>query len=302
MDNKTPAACPICLSAHLSDVFEVVDHESGERFGLSRCRDCDLVWVNNPPDAERLGDYYSAVMGQTMRSRPGALFASLRRVRLRADISPLKGVLEPGASVIDFGTGDGSLAVELVRAGFRVQARDMYPAADWNHPGIEYRTVNVAAPLAADFVIDGGPADAVFMRHVLEHAPDPLGLLREMKSAGVRHVVAVVPNADSFFAKRMGPHWYYWDPPRHLFHFDRSSLEALVQRLGGKLSLFETYGIDEVVTSANRYLRTRALRSGGDPTGRVIQMTHPTGILAGLMSGVTGLVSKGVIRARIDLQ
>jgi hypothetical protein len=123
-----------------------------------------------------------------------------------------------------------------------------------------------------------------------------------MRDAGVKHVIAIVPNADSFFAKRFKTQWYYWDPPRHLFHFQNQTLEILASACNGNIGFIQKHGIDEILSSFNRTIRVSQLRRGKEPSGFFLNLTHPTGILAGLMSAVTGIISKGVIRVRIDFE
>ena len=283
-------------------LYVVLDHEAGESFDLQRCSTCALVWVSNPPSAEELGKYYTSLMGQSMRRKPSSFFAQLRTVRLKADVRPFSKILQQGSTVIDFGTGDGSLAFELLKASYKVEARDMYPTSEWNNSEIRYNSVNVGNPTQADFLIEGKPADAVIMRHVLEHSPDPVLLLNTIRDAGVKHVIAIVPNAGSFLANRFKSQWYYWDPPRHLFHFESQTLEVLAYATGGRIGSLRKYGIDEILSSINRTIRVRSLRKGKEPSGLLLNLTHPTGVFAGLMSAVTGVMSKGVIRVRIDFQ
>ena len=290
--------CVACRENGSTPLFEVLDHESGERFHLVRCSRCGLVWVSDPPHPQDLWRYYTSLMGQSMHRRPNPVFQQLRRVRLQHDFAPLASHVGTGSTLIDYGTGDGSLAVEMQRAGHKVGARDTYEDSEWSRSGVEYRKVDVANPTAADFSVGGEVAGGVIMRHVLEHVPDPSTLLKTIRDAGVGYVAAVVPNADSRFARRFGADWYYWDPPRHLFHFNHQSLMALAEQVGAGIVSIDHYGIDEVLSSINRRQRVRALATGHQPdeTSLLLRLSHPTGIAAGLMSGLTGLVSKGVIR------
>lgn len=296
--------CIVCRDSTCIALFPVVDHESGETFDLLKCVDCGLIWVSNPPPSERLWEYYGAVMGQSMHREPGPVFRRLRRIRIRHDVKGLVADLDSDARIIDFGTGDGSLANELLSMGFRVAARDTYSAESWKRARIEYLQIDVAQPSPSELMVEGKIADAIVMRHVLEHTPDPRRLLETMRNAGVKRVLVIVPNAQSRFAAMLGPDWYYWDPPRHLFHFGPQSLSRLVESCSSRLERLEVYGIDELVSSQNRRLRNKVLprREHSRLQRFLLKITHPTGILAGLSSGLSGFVSKGVIRAQINLQ
>ena len=280
------------------------DHESGEQFDLSRCEGCGLIWVNDPPRPDDLWTYYETDGGRAMHTAPSALFRTLRRIRLRRDFAGLRTVVGSGSTVLDFGSGDGSLALEMRSAGYQVEARDVYPEAAWPHGQIRYRRVDMGAPIVEDFMVNGRPAEALIMRHVLEHCPDPVALLGVIRSAGVKAVIAVVPNAESRLAGAFGPDWYYWDPPRHLFHFNRTSLQALARATGSRAVRMDFYGIDEVLSSLNRRARLARLSApdGADTNGFLLNLTRPTGVLAGLFSGVTGIFSKGVVRVLLSFE
>jgi len=296
--------CPVCESLHSTNLHSIFDHESGEVFGLSQCKQCSLCWVTNPPLPGDLWRYYTSTMGQSMRKQPSSLFTKLRRFRLGSDIKSASAVLSVGESVIDFGTGDGSLALELLQLGYRTEARDMYPIEDWSRPQILYKQVNVSVPVPDDFLVDGEPAKLVIMRHVLEHSPFPVELLETMKKAGVQYVVAIVPNVQSLFRKLTKENWYFWDPPRHLFHFSDRSLLAIAERVEIEVDSIKHYGIDELLSSFNRYRRVRALTRGKSSQidRLLLPLTHPTALPAGLFSGITGTFSKGVIRVRFKLR
>lgn len=304
MKPKEFLKCPVCEGLDTENLYSVVDHESGEEFELSQCDQCNLCWVTNPPLPNELWRYYTSTMGQSMRKQPSPLFTKLRRIRLRSDIKSASAVLSSGERVIDFGTGDGSLALELSKIGYRTEARDMYSAEEWTNSKISYKQIDVSLPMPSDFLIDGEPAKLVIMRHVLEHSPFPVELLETMKRAGVEYVVAIVPNVQSLFRKLTKENWYFWDPPRHLFHFSDSSLLAIARRVGIEVDSIKHYGIDELISSFNRYRRVRALIRGKLTKfdRLLLPVTHPTAIAAGLSSGITGVISKGVIRVRFKLQ
>ena len=74
--------------------------------------------------------------------------------------------------------------------------------------------------------------DCVTLWHVLEHVPDPVALLREirrvMKPDGVVYVE--VPNAGGWSAGVFGRHWLGLDVPKHLVHFTPVSLLAVASQ------------------------------------------------------------------------
>jgi SAM-dependent methyltransferase len=76
--------------------------------------------------------------------------------------------------------------------------------------------------------------DAVTLSHALEHVPDPVDLLAEVRRVtkpGGR-VAIVVPNVRSVGARTLGGHWFHLDTPRHLTNFSPHGLRVAIERSG----------------------------------------------------------------------
>ena len=81
--------------------------------------------------------------------------------------------------------------------------------------------------------------DVVNFHHVFEHVPDPNEVLQTVhritKPGG--EIIITVPNFGSLAAKLFRKKWGGMDVPRHLFHYNRKSLDLLLRRNG-----FEPFG------------------------------------------------------------
>lgn len=85
--------------------------------------------------------------------------------------------------------------------------------------------------------------DALFSSHVLEHVPDPVGLMQEslriMKPNGI--FVAVTPNANSKLHRVFKSNWRGLEPPRHLQIFTPDALLSASKMAGfTKIEIFTT--------------------------------------------------------------
>ena len=286
--------CPICGSAGKEQI-ELRDHVTHHRFHLARCEACDVGYLNDPPTRERLGWYYENDAGDVMHKPPGALFAAMRRVSIARDLKPLLTRVGASARIVDFGTGDGSVARFLHDRGHQVRGVDIYPPSAWRHADIDFAQWVPGEPVRPELLTVGGrPADAVILRHVLEHLPDPLGTLRSFASAGVRHVFGIVPNAESRLAKRFGETGFYWDPPRHLTFFTPRSLRAAADAAGLDVERLDVGGVDEIVTSL--YRRQRLRMSPGAAESGLVSLLRPTGLPAGLSSAASAVFGRGVCK------
>lgn len=69
---------------------------------------------------------------------------------------------------------------------------------------------------------------------VLEHVADPRRTLRQLFDLLVPSgtLLFSIPNAGCWEAGFFGRHWYAWEPPRHLHHFDPSSIRQLLHETG----------------------------------------------------------------------
>jgi SAM-dependent methyltransferase len=76
--------------------------------------------------------------------------------------------------------------------------------------------------------------DVVTLHHVIEHAPDPIELLRHcrrvLKPSGL--LVLVTPNLSSLGHTVFSRNWRDLDPPRHFYLFNVGTLSECVTRSG----------------------------------------------------------------------
>lgn len=277
----------------------VTDHITGEDFRVALCT-CGCRHVLDPPAPADLVHYYDNPSGQAMHSTPGRLFAFARRRAMGRELRPLLSRLAPGSVVADVGAGDGSLVGYVASRGFPVAAIDVYPADEWGRGAIPYRQYTPGAPIGP--VLDElGRIDAVVMRHVLEHLPDPVATLRELAGHGVRWVWVIVPNAGSALRRVQGANWYYWDPPRHLTFFTPPSLHAIAGRSGYRIATESTAGLDEVVTGIHRAALLRHRRRPSRALARLADACHPTRLLAGVSSALAAPLANTVCTVLMEL-
>jgi hypothetical protein len=106
---------------------------------------------------------------------------------------------------------------------------------------------------------EGPPAGLKFrvirFGHVLEHLPDPRGVLESYRSvieSGGELIVAL-PNVSCIQAKLFGAKWFQYEIPRHLYHFSVPTLRALVERAGYRVKRVWQYFLPFMsMTSLNR--------------------------------------------------
>lgn len=123
--------------------------------------------------------------------------------------------------------------------------------------------------ITEDTALKIGHFDVVHMSMVLEHIPDPIGLLRIardlLKPDGV--ICVVVPNDYSFFQEALrnvcGLQPWWVAPPHHINYFDFDSLASLFHKINLNVVAKEaTFPIDLFLLMGDNYV-------GNDEMGRV---------------------------------
>lgn len=260
-------ACLLCKGLGITLYEGLSDRLWGSRgiWGFKKCRECGLIWLHPRPVIEdsiqAYADYqthstesvdqelhgwrgktklaiHSAVPGYSALADGWSwrwLGRALRWVPLLVDIREL-GVMALGdlqkGKLLEVGCGNGLFLSLMKRAGWDVQ-------------GVEPDTV--AAKLAEELFhipVFPGPLpeahlpdsffDAVVLSHVIEHAHDPLSLLKECRRVAKPQgrVVVLTPNSESLGHKIFQASWRDLDPPRHLYLFSMETLRETAAKSG----------------------------------------------------------------------
>lgn len=236
--NQTDAACPLCgpTDSAVCLTSRDPDRITHEFYCLRACGACGVRFLWPTPTAEDMpafyyGEYHPQAAG-VLASRADALLRRLRRYRVTAvTTSP---AFRPAApSILDVGCGEGAFLSEMRALG-------------WNVTGFEFSEnaaetakkrfgISVATgPDLADAGLAEASFDAITLWHVIEHTPDPVRLLAELRRLirpGGRLVVAA-PNIASLEAVVGEGAWLHLDLPRHHVHFSPRTLLAALCAAG----------------------------------------------------------------------
>jgi 2-polyprenyl-3-methyl-5-hydroxy-6-metoxy-1,4-benzoquinol methylase len=251
--------CPACGSSALHDV-DVLPLRAGRPGFVCACGDCGLVFSNPQPTAGELEAFYStsgswAIDRQHLddhadRAPLGRSWTRLfDAMRDRLDVA----VPPPGASVLDFGCGEGTMLDALQSCG-------------WETWGIETASDRAFVRHRRVHVIPDAPTfDLVLALHVLEHVPSPLQLLRQL-AAACRiggHMLVAVPRLDTLPAHR--DYRYVLNGRAHIMAYTGRCLAALLVRSGWEVVASPI----EQMTRRMRVLARRTDSPSGDTDGGV---------------------------------
>ena len=168
-------------------------------------------------------------------------------------------------SILDVGSGPGLFLALGRNRGWNVKGIEpSLKAADYSRGVLELDIENIF--LDADTAPTLGQFDVVNMGEVLEHLPDPAGML-EIARGLLRKdglLTLVVPNdfnpLQLILRDHLGFSPWWVAPPHHLNYFSHESLKGLVERLGFKvLHMESTFPIDMFLMMGKNYIGNDAL-------------------------------------------
>jgi SAM-dependent methyltransferase len=239
-ETSVAAHCPGCGATEENPATLLHGHDRltgapGE-FTVVACPACGLAFTQprlGPEDfATYYPDSYSAYEPNTgaRRSLGERLGGLQRQAVVRFGTYRRTWQLPPGR-ILDVGCGVGDLAAVFAHQGWK--ASGIEPSAQAAEharaAGVDAVTGTLADAPWAD-----GEFDAIVFNHSLEHIDDPAQAVadaaRLLRPGGL--LTIAVPNFGSWHRRLFGSAWFQLDLPRHLQHFDRGSLDALVRRAG----------------------------------------------------------------------
>jgi 2-polyprenyl-3-methyl-5-hydroxy-6-metoxy-1,4-benzoquinol methylase len=231
--------CLICSEGSFSPFLTAEDYTvSHESFEIVSCNQCGFKFTNPRPGDEKLGDYYKSEEyishSDTKKGLIAKLYHAVRKRTLKQRLELVSGLVSRG-SILDYGCGTGAF-VETCRS------------AGWNAFGVEpdkrarqhafESGLNVSENKSAlEEKTQDLRFNAITLWHVLEHVTDMHQTLAFFKRRLTREGVLIiaVPNHLSYDAVHYGKFWAAYDVPRHLYHFEPTTITALLKSAGFNL-------------------------------------------------------------------
>lgn len=221
---------------------------TGQRFEYLECAECGSLSIAEVP--EDLGQYYpdnyyslaapdlGNAVKRSLKQMRTLIWQNHPRIAQRFVPNKLPSWLRSfplDGAILDVGSGRGNHLADLYRLGFRnLLGVDPFVASDETvAPGFVIRR--------GDVTDIAGTFELVTINHALEHVPDPLTTLRQLrdrlKPGGT--VVVRVPVMGNAAWREYGTSWIQLDPPRHLTLFTDKGLASLALRAGLQVARVE---------------------------------------------------------------
>ncbi len=241
--------CPLCGKDTLEPFLTCKDFTvSKEYFHIVFCSTCKLKFTNPRPDNLSIGNYYKSEEyvshSNTKKGLINKLYHLVRSYTLKNKLKLISRYVSRG-TILDYGCGTGMFLKTCKDAG-------------WNTFGFEPDKEACAFAREKGLnvfenkeTIKQSTYDIISLWHVLEHVNDlneTLSFFKNYLSDKGRLIIAV-PNHVSFDAKFYKEFWAGYDVPRHLYHFESSTITALINKFGFTLEEMKPMKFDSYYVS-----------------------------------------------------
>ena len=264
-------ACDLCGESAATTLFFAEDRRYGlpGSFRIARCVGCGLVYVSPRPTLESLAHYYpdryrphaegrqhqgrlgKAVRALAFTSSSGAWRAPIawlyNSVAFRAFVPS-----QPAGRVLDVGCGPGDYLRVWKELGWEIEGLEPNGLVA-ARAGREIGAL-VRCGFAETAELPHAAYDLVTMSHSLEHLRSPRTALarlrRALKPDG--RLLLMVPNFAAWERFALQNHWQGLEVPRHLFHFEPTTITAVLRATG--------YSVIQIGGTAHASTLLRSLR------------------------------------------
>ncbi len=260
--------CPICSNKRFDNFLICDDYSvSKESFALVKCTKCSLILTNPRPKKEAIGKYYQSdhYISHTNKanSLTNFLYKAVRYYTTRQKVQLIKKLNRHVGKVLDYGCGTGDFLTACKNKKWKVQGVE---------PDDKARLIAEQKSLTdihSNIAQINEKFDVITAWHVVEHISDLVTTIKTLKKKlkdGGFFVIAL-PNHMSHDALSYQDKWAAYDVPRHLYHFNRTSMQHFAKKF--KLTIkevlpmkFDAYYISMLSEKYKRGNLFRALKTG----------------------------------------
>jgi len=232
-------SCPVCNSDQQKKFIACRDHlVSGKEFNIAACQSCGFKFTNPRPEDSTLGDYYKSEdyisHTDTKKGLVASIYFRVRKMALKNKEALLRRYVSRG-TLLDYGCGTGYFLNYAREKGWKVFGVE----PDEGARGIANNKFTAVYPdkLTLNEKEPKIQFEAITLWHVLEHLTDLNESLAHfysrLKQDGI--LVIAVPNYLSNDARHYAENWAAYDVPRHLYHFDKNTIQKLLGSHGFEL-------------------------------------------------------------------
>jgi SAM-dependent methyltransferase len=203
-------------------------------FGVVRCPVCGLVFVSPRLTAGALQHFYDepgyfegGVYGQGSACSPAMV---LQRIWTGGRLAQISRLRPAPARLLEIGSGYGYFLADARSAGYDVRGVEL------SSTGAEHARRELGLDVFNGQLADSPelPAEVICFWDTLEHVPDPLEFLRQVRArlAPGGAFALSVPSFASLPARLLRTRWWTLKPEQHIWHLTPATLQLLAARAG----------------------------------------------------------------------
>lgn len=219
--------CRVCSSTNYTSLF-IKDH-----YGVTKCNQCNLVFLNFAPSDKFLVNYYSENFFKDSGIKHGFSNYEKEVSNLRKSftehIKTLQKYQDDG-SLLDIGCATG-VFMELAARYWQVYGIEISPYASRI---AQEKRLKVFNGKLQDSPYTKMKFNVVTLWDTIEHLTNPLETVQLLgKMIKPKGIIALTTgDVNSLAAKISGRHWHLYNIPQHLSYFDRKTITNLLSKGG----------------------------------------------------------------------
>lgn len=234
MNNK----CPWCgsdkaqINLWLKDEFL-----TKEDFHICECLNCGLLYTMPRPSKDKIGDYYKSEEYYSHQENTKGFIPKVYERVKKTNLKHKYKLASKGLGIgkmLDIGCGVGDFLHTAELHGW--ECTGVEPSEDAKVIAQKRTKAKIFSSEDLESLPDGC-FDLITMWHVLEHVDDLkwqiTQLQRLIKENG--RIVIALPNYKSYDGQYYKEHWAAYDVPRHLNHFNKTTLTKIFRTNGLEL-------------------------------------------------------------------
>ncbi len=205
-----------------SRTFSITDSHYGVTAAIYRCSKCGFMQCS---DLTNVLSYYEQLEDKSYETNRRE--RSLQQRKLLQYLYPIKKT----GRLLDIGAGSGMLVEQAIKMGYH--AEGVEPSIWLQKRATELGLSIYQGVFPHPNLIP--PYDLITLVDILEHVPDPVDILCDVRAALADDGIGLVitPNVDSLMARFFGFRWWHFRVA-HIGYFNRNSLMLALDRAGLK--------------------------------------------------------------------